>query len=203
MSDSLQPHGLQHTMLPCPSPFPIFCSNSGPLNWCCHPIISSSAAPFSCPQSFPTSGSIPMSLLFTSGGQIIGAWASASVLPVNIQGWFPLGWTDSCLENSMNSMKREVSRKSFSICQARHELKTCLFNNPSPPIHIQRKEREKGRKGGREKDGEIPNHLGEHSVQFSSVAQSYLTLCDPVNRSTPGLPVHHQLPEFTQTHVHR
>ena len=100
---------------------------------------------------------------------------------MNIQGWFPLGWTDSCLENSMNSMKREVSRKSFSICQARHELKTCLFNNPSPPIHIQRKEREKGRKGGREKDGEIPNHLGEHSVQFSSVAQSCLTLCDPVD----------------------
>ena len=95
-----------------------------------------------------------MSRFFTSGGQSIGASASASVLPMNIQGWFPLGWTDSCLENSMNSMKREVSRKSCSICQARHELKASLFNNPSPPIHIQRREIEKGGEGGREKDGE-------------------------------------------------
>ena len=90
--DSLQPHGLQHTRLPCPSLSPGACSNSYPLSQWCHPTISSSVAPFSsCPQSFPLLGSFPMSRLFTSGGQRIGAWASASVLPMNIQGWFPLG----------------------------------------------------------------------------------------------------------------
>ena len=80
----LQPHGLQHARLPCTSPSPGVCSNSHPLSWWCHPTISSSAAPFCCPQSFPASGSFPMSWLFTSGGQSMGA--SASVLPVNMQG---------------------------------------------------------------------------------------------------------------------
>jgi len=88
----LRPHGLQHTRLPCPSLFPRVCSNSGPLSRWCHPTVSSSVAPFSsCPQSFPASGSFPRSRLFSSGGQSIGASASASVLPMNIQGWFPLG----------------------------------------------------------------------------------------------------------------
>ena len=91
---SWQPHGLQHDRLPYPSPSPGACSNSCPLNrWCCL-TISSSVAPFSsCLQSFPASGSFPMSGLFTSGDQSIGGSASASVLPMNIQGWFPLGWT--------------------------------------------------------------------------------------------------------------
>ena len=90
---SLSPHGLQHTRLPWPSPSPGVCSNSCLLSRWCHPTISSSVIPFSsCLQSFPASGSFPASLLFTSGGQSIGA--SASVLPVNIQGWFPLGLTD-------------------------------------------------------------------------------------------------------------
>ena len=84
-------HGLQHTRLACPSPSPGVCSNSSPWSWWCHPTISSSVIPFSHLQSFPASGSFPMSQLFTSGGQSIGA--SASVLPVNIQGWFPLGLT--------------------------------------------------------------------------------------------------------------
>ena len=78
----------------CPSPTPGIYSNSCPLSWWCHPIISSSAVPFSsCLQSFPASGSFPMSQFFTSGGQSIGVSASTSVLPVNIQDWFPLGWT--------------------------------------------------------------------------------------------------------------
>ena len=95
VSDSLQPHGLQHARLPCPSPTPRTCSNSCPSSHCCHPTISSSVVPFSfCPQSFPASGSLPMSQFFTSGGQSIGASASASVLPMNIQDWSPLGWTD-------------------------------------------------------------------------------------------------------------
>ena len=93
-SDSLWPHGLQHTKLPCPSPTPGTCSNSCPLSWWYHPTVSSSVVPFSsCPPSFPASGSFPMSQLFTSGGQRIGTSASASVLPVNIQEWFPSGWT--------------------------------------------------------------------------------------------------------------
>ena len=90
MSDSLQPHGLQHSRLPCPLPSPGVCSNSWPSSWWCHPLVSSSAIPF-CLQSFPASGSFPMSWLFASGGQSIGASSSSWVLPINIQGWFPLG----------------------------------------------------------------------------------------------------------------
>ena len=91
MSGSLQSHGLQHTRLPCPSPSPSIYSNSSPLSWWCHPTTSSSVAPFSsCPQSFPVSGSFPVSQLVASGGQTIGA--SASVLPMNIQGYFLQDW---------------------------------------------------------------------------------------------------------------
>ena len=94
MSDSSQPHGLQHTRLLCPSLSPRTCSNSRPLSQWCHPSISSSVIPFStCLQSFPASWSFLMSRLFASGGQSIGASDSASVLPMNIQGWFPLRLT--------------------------------------------------------------------------------------------------------------
>ena len=93
VSDSLRPHGLHHTRLPCPSPTPRACSNSCPLSQWCHPTILFFVVPFSCLQSFPVSGSFQMSQFFTSGGQNIGASASASVLPMNIQEWFPLGWT--------------------------------------------------------------------------------------------------------------
>ena len=92
MSDSLQPNELQHTRPPCPSPYSGACSNSCPLSLWCHPTISSSVIPFSSRlQSFPILGSFLMIQLFTSGTQSIGA--SASVLPMNIQGWFPLGLT--------------------------------------------------------------------------------------------------------------
>ena len=94
MSVSLQPHGLQHTRLPSPSPSPGVCSNPYPLSRWCHPTISPSVIPFSsCLQFFPASGSFPMSQLFTSGSQSSGELASASVLPMNIQDLFPLGWT--------------------------------------------------------------------------------------------------------------
>ena len=94
VSDYLQPHELQHASPPCPSLFPGVCPSSCSLSQWCHPTTSSSVAPFSpCLQSFPTSVSFPMSQLFTSGRQSIGASASASVLPMSIQGWFPLGWT--------------------------------------------------------------------------------------------------------------
>ena len=78
--------------LPCPSPTPGACSNSCPLSQGCHPTISSPVIPFCSLQSFPASGSFPMSQFFASGGQTIGTSASASVLPMNIQDWFPLGW---------------------------------------------------------------------------------------------------------------
>ena len=94
VSISLQPHGLQHARPPCPSPNPRVDSNSCPLCWWCHPTISCSVVHFSfCLPSFPASGSFQMSQLFASGGQSIGISASASVLPMNIQNWFPLGWT--------------------------------------------------------------------------------------------------------------
>ena len=90
VSDYLWINGLQHTRLLCPVLSPRVCSNSCPLSWWCYLTTSFSVTLFSsCPQSFPASGSFPMSWLFASGGQSIGA--SASVLPMNIQGWFPLG----------------------------------------------------------------------------------------------------------------
>ena len=93
MTDSSRPYGLQHARLSCPSPFPGDCSNSCPLKWWCHPTISSPVIPFSsCLQSFPASGSFPMSWLFPSD-QIIGASASASVLPMSIKGCCHLGLT--------------------------------------------------------------------------------------------------------------
>ena len=94
VSNSLTPHGPQHARLLCPSPTPRAYSNSCPLSRWCHPTISSSVIPFSCHlQSLLASRSFQMSQFFTSGGQSIGVSASASVLPMNIQDWFPLGWT--------------------------------------------------------------------------------------------------------------
>ena len=140
MSNSLQPHGRQHARVPCPSPTPRVYPNSCPLNRWCHPTISSSGVPFSsCLQSFPAPGSFPMSQFFVSGGQIIGASASASVLPMNIQDWF----------------HKEFGSDTYE------------------------------------------------PLQFSSVAQSCPILCNPMDCSTPGFPVHYQLPELAQTHVHR
>ena len=90
VSDCLWTHELQHARSPCPSPTPGACSNSCPLSWWCHPTILSSVIPFSsCIQSFPASGSFQMSQLFASDGQSIGVSASASVLPMNTQDWFP------------------------------------------------------------------------------------------------------------------
>ena len=94
VSDSLWPHGLQHARPPCPSPIPGVYPNSCPLSRWCHPTISSSVIPFSCLQCFPAPGSFPIRWLFPSGGQSNRAWALASVLPMNIQDWFPLALTD-------------------------------------------------------------------------------------------------------------
>ena len=107
VSDSLWPHGLQHARLPCPSLSPRVCSNSCPLSWWCHPAILSSVAHFSCLQSILASGSFPVSQLFASGGQSIGTSASASVLPMIIPGWFPLGLTGLI---SLQGLSRVFSR---------------------------------------------------------------------------------------------
>ena len=108
MSDSLWPHGLQYTRPSFPSPTPRVYSNSCPLSQWCHPAISSSVPVSSCLQSFPGSGSLPASWLFSSGGQSIGASASASVLPMNIQGWFSLGLT-SLISMLSKGLSRVIS----------------------------------------------------------------------------------------------
>ena len=108
MSDYLQPHRLQHARLPYPLPSPRVCSNSCPLSQWSSLTISASAALFFCLQSLPASGSFPMSRLFTLGGQSVGASPSASVLPVNIQGWFPsfrVDWFDLlAVQEALNSL---------------------------------------------------------------------------------------------------
>ena len=112
VSDSLRPHGLQHFRPPCPSPTPGACSDSCPSSQWCHPTILSSVDPFSsCLQSFPTSGCFLRSQFFTSGGQSIGASASASVLPMNIQDWFPLGLTGLILQSK--GLSRVFSKPQF------------------------------------------------------------------------------------------
>ena len=133
MSDSLRPHGLQHAKLPCPSPTPRACSNSCPLSRWCHPTISSSVVPFSsCLQSFPASRSSPMSQFFTSGDQSIGASALASVLPMNIQDWFPLrNWRNFFKEiplrlTGLNSLQSKGLSKVFSnITVQKHQFFWC------------------------------------------------------------------------------
>ena len=108
-SSSLQPHGPQHVRLPCPSPAHGDCSHSCPLSRWCHPNISSSVTSFSsCLQPFPASGSFQMSQFFASGGESIGVSASASILPMNIQDWFPLGWT-GCISLQSKGLSRVFS----------------------------------------------------------------------------------------------
>ena len=117
MSNSLWPHGLQHARLPCPSPTPGVYPNPCPWSWWCHLTISSSVIPFSSYlQSFQASGSFPMSPFFASGGQSIGASASASVLPMNIQSWLPLGLT------GLVSLLSRDSQESSSTTVQKHQF---------------------------------------------------------------------------------
>ena len=122
LSDSLWPHGLQHARLLCPSPMPRACSNSCPLSQWCHPTISSPVIPFSfCLQSFPPSGSFPMSQFLALGGQSIGVSASALVLPMNIQDWFPLGltgWTTLQSKTLKSLLQHHSSKASILQCSA-------------------------------------------------------------------------------------
>ena len=118
VSNSLRTHELQHTRPPCPSPTPVVYPNSCPSSRWCHPAISSSVIPFSsCPLSLPASGSFPMSQLFAWDGQSIGVSASASVLPMNIQGWFPLGWT-----GWISLQSKGLSRVSSNTTVQKHQF---------------------------------------------------------------------------------
>ena len=117
VSDSLRPHGLKHARPSCPFPTPGVYSNSCPLIWWCHLIISSSVIPFSCFQSFPAPGSFPMCQFFPSGSQSIGDSASASILPMNIQDWFPLGWTDL-----ISLQSKELSRVFSKTTVKKHQF---------------------------------------------------------------------------------
>ena len=172
ISNSLWPHGLQHAGLPCPSLSCGVCSDSYPLCWWCHPAISSAVTRFSsCLQSFPASGSFPMSWSFASGGQSIGASALASVLPMNIQGWFPLGLT-----GLISLHPKGFSRVFSSTIVQKHQ-----FFSAQPSLWFN-------------------SHI-HTCKSVSSVAQLCLTLFDPMDCRKPGFPAHHQLPELTQTHA--
>ena len=127
MSNSLQPHELQHARPPCPSPTPRVYSNSCPSSQWCHPAISSSVVPFSsCPQSLPASGSFPMSQVFKWGGQSFGVSALASVLPVNTQDWSPLGWT-----GWISLQSKGLSRVFSSITVQKHQFFSAQFSSQS------------------------------------------------------------------------
>ena len=118
MSYSLWPHELQHARPPCPSPTPRVHPNPCPSSQWCHPTISSSIVPFSsCPQSFPTSGSLQMSQLFSSGVQSTGVSASTSVLPLNTQDWSPLGWT-----GWISLQSKGLSRVFFNTIVQKHQF---------------------------------------------------------------------------------
>ena len=135
MTNSMQPHGLQHARLLCSSLSPRVCSNSCPLSWWCYVTSSCSATPFSFGfQSFSASRSIPVSWLFTSGGQSIGA--SASVLPMNIQDWFTLGWT-----GWISLQSKELSRvfSSTTIQSIKYLALSLLYGPPFTSIHDYRK----------------------------------------------------------------
>ena len=167
-----------------------------PLSRWCYQTISSFEVLFSsCLQSFPASGSSQKSQFFTSGGQSFGVSASTSVLPVNIQDWFPLGWTvrSPCSSrDSQGLLQHHSSKASILRCSA------LFIVQLSHPYMTTRKTIALTRRTFISK---VMSLLFNMLVQFSSVTQSCPTLCHPMNRSMPGLPVHHHLPEFTQTPI--
>ena len=129
MSNSLWTHGLQHTRPPCPSPAPRVYPNSCPLSWWCHPTISCSVIPFSCLQSFPASGSFPMSQFFTSGDQSIGVSASISVPQMNTQDWSPLGWTGLLGWSPRDSQESSPTPQLNTMSQVKHFIFPIIYHN--------------------------------------------------------------------------
>ena len=127
VSDSLRPHKLQRARPPCPSPTPKVHPNSCPLSQWCHPTISSSVIPFSSyPQSFPASGSFQVNQLFTSGGQSVGVSNSTSVIPVNTQDWFPLGWS-----GWISLQSKGISRVFSNTTVQKHQFFDTQFSSQS------------------------------------------------------------------------
>ena len=160
---TLPTHGLQHARLPCPLPTPRVYSNSHPLSRWCHPTISSSVVPFSsCLQSFPASGSFQMSQFFASGGQSIGVASSASVLPMNIQDWFPLGWTGWI---SLNPRDSQESSPTLQFKSINSSTLGFLYSPTVTSIH-------------------------DYWKNHSEVVQSCPTLCNPMDCSLPRSSVH-------------
>ena len=132
VSNSLQPHELQHARPPCPSPTPRAHPSSCPLSRWCHPTISSSVISFSsCPQSFPASGSFQMTQFFTSGGQSIGVSASTSVLPMNTQDWSPLEWT-----GWISLQSKGLSRVFSSTTVQKHQFFSAQFSSVQSLSHV-------------------------------------------------------------------
>ena len=135
LSDSLRPHELQHARPPCPSPTPGVHSNSCPSSRWCHPAMSFSVIPFSsCPQPLPASESFPMSQLFSWGGQSIGVSALASVLPMNTQGWSPLGWT-GWISLQSKGLSTVFSNTSNTTVQKHQFFGTQLSSHSNSHIH--------------------------------------------------------------------
>ena len=158
-SNYLRPHESQHARPPCSSPTPRAYPNSCPPSRRCHPTISSSVVPFSSrPQSFPASGSFQMSQFFASGGQSIGVASSASVLPMNIQDWFPLGWTGWI---SLNPRDSQESSPTLQFKSINSSTLGFLYSPTVTSIH-------------------------DYWKNHSEVAQSCLTLCDHMNWGPPG-----------------
>ena len=192
------------TRLSCPSPTPRACSNSCPSNQWCHPTISLSVIPFSfCFQSFSASGSFTVSQFFTSGGQSFGVSASASVLSMNIQDWFPLGLT-----GWISLQSKGLSRVFSNTTVQKHQFfgaQPYLWPNSHIYPYMTTGKAialtiwtfvGKGM-------SLLFNTLSRLWINFSSVSQSCPTLCNPMDCNMSGFPVHHQLPELAQTHVHR
>ena len=143
VSDCLQPHESQHARPPCPSPTPGVYPDSCPLSRLFHPAISSSAVPFSfCPQSFPALGFFPMSWLFASGGQSIGASVSAAVHPMNIQGWFPWGLTSLISPCPRDSQESSPAPQYKNINSWAHSLlydpvlTSCMTTGTTTNLHF-------------------------------------------------------------------
>ena len=179
MPDSSRPHGLQHARLPCAPLSPELFSNSCPLSQWRHLTISSSVVPFSfCLQSLPASGSSPMSWLFTSSGQSIGAWASASVLPMSIRRWFPLGLTGLILQ-SMGLFKSLLQHHNLEVsilwCSA-HFMVQLSHLYPTP---------------GKTTALTTQTSVGKVMLQIKASVHAKLfhlslTLCDSTDCSPPG-----------------
>ena len=147
----------------------------------CHPLLL-------LPSIIPRSGSFQMGQFFASGGQSIGVSASTSVLPMNTQDWSPLGWT-----GWISLQSKGLSRVFSNTTVQKHQFFGTQLMTTGKTIALT----------SWTFVGKVMSLLFNMMSQFSSVTQSCPTLCDPMNCCTPGLPVHHQLPESTQTHVHR